>query len=237
MDLRYGPMMEHRSYSGKLLYLTDGQGEMGREWFKVTVQEDGCRTLRALVEMDDDKLLRDVVYTVDAGWKPLDAFVRLTIDDAFVGSGWYRFSDSLVECEAYTAAAGRASYRLPVKSRPQSLGAHPVCCDTWHTAAAFQVSQTPGVVTLPQIAMTSYLPNGGSGPELGTIDLNVEYLGDEEVLVQAGTFETRYFANLRAGAPADKPPVEVWAFSDDFIPARLRWELLKQTYELVELDR
>ena len=29
--------MNHRSYRGKMLYLTDGVGEMGREWFHVTV--------------------------------------------------------------------------------------------------------------------------------------------------------------------------------------------------------
>lgn len=229
-------MMKHRTYSGKLLYLSDGIGEMGREWFRVTVHGDGSRTIRAMVEMDDDKLLRDVVYTVDADWKPLDAFVRLTIDEEFVGSGWYRFNDGATECEAFTASAGRASYRNPVTQRPPSLGAHPVCCDTWHTAAAYQVSQTPGTVTLPRIAMTSYLPNGGSGPELGTIDLDVTYLGDEELTVQAGTFSTRHFTNLRAGAPAGRPPVEIWAISDDFIPARLRWDLLNQTYELVELE-
>jgi len=229
-------MMKHRTYSGKLLYLTDGVGEMGREWFKVTVHGDGSRTLRSLVEMDDDKLLRDVVITVGRDWKPLDAFVRLTINEEFVGTGWYRFSDTLVECEAFTSASGRASYRIPVAQRPPSLGAHPVCCDTWHTAAAFQVSQTPGTVLLPQVAMTSYLPNGGSGPELGMINLNVNYLGDEDLKVQAGTFSTRHFASLSTHAPADRPPVEVWAFSDDFIPARLRWDLLGQTYELVELE-
>lgn len=102
-------MMKHRTYSGKLLYLTDGVGEMGREWFKVTVHCDGSRTLRSLVEMDDDKLLRDVVITVGGDWKPLDAFVRLTINEKFVGTRWYRFSDTLVECEAFTAAAGLLS--------------------------------------------------------------------------------------------------------------------------------
>ena len=52
--------MSHRSYRGKMLYLTDGVGEMGREWFHVTVQPDGTRTMRATCEMDDDRLLRDV---------------------------------------------------------------------------------------------------------------------------------------------------------------------------------
>ena len=110
--------MRHRTYAGKIVYLTDGAGEMGRERFRVTVHDDGRRTLRAICEMDDDELLRDVTHTVDRHFRPLDAFVRLR----------------------------------------------------------------------------------------------------------------------RADADPDRPPVEVWAYSDDFIPARLRWDLLGQTYELVELD-
>ena len=37
--------MRHRAYRGRMLYLTDGVGEMGREFFSVTVQPDGERTL------------------------------------------------------------------------------------------------------------------------------------------------------------------------------------------------
>ena len=43
--------MKHRNYKGKLLYLTDGQGEMGRESFNITIQPDGTRTMRANCEM------------------------------------------------------------------------------------------------------------------------------------------------------------------------------------------
>ena len=98
--------MRHRTYAGKIVYLTDGAGEMGRERFRVTVHDDGRRTLRAICEMDDDELLRDVTYTVDRHFRPLDAFVRLTIGEAFVGSGWYHFTETAVTCEAVTASAG-----------------------------------------------------------------------------------------------------------------------------------
>ncbi len=228
--------MKHRTYGGKLLYLTDGTGEMGREWFTVTVYGDGSRTLRARCEMDDDQLLRDVTNTVGPDWRPRDAFVRLTFEDEFVGSGWYRFGEHLAECEAWTAVEGRVSYRRDLEQRPPSLGAHPVCCDTWHTAAAWHQDPSPGVTRLERIAMTSFLPNGGSGPELVFTDLDVEYRGEEEITGPAGTFATRHFASFRAGAAKDRPPVEVWAFSDDFVPARLRWDLLGQTYELVEFE-
>ena len=104
--------MDQRSYRGKVSYLTDGQGEMGREWFTVTIQPNGDRTMRAHCEMDDFELLRDVVVTVDGDWNPIDAFVRLTRHGVFVGSGWFRFTDRYAECEAFTVQEGRVSQRV-----------------------------------------------------------------------------------------------------------------------------
>ena len=98
--------MRHRSYRGKVVYLTDNVGEMGREFFHVTIQPDGTRTMRAVCEMDDDRLLRDVVITLDPQWQPTDAFVRLTINEDFFGSSWFRFSPSEAECQALTKREG-----------------------------------------------------------------------------------------------------------------------------------
>ncbi len=91
--------MNHRTYRGKILYLTDGVGEHGREYFHVTIQPDGTRTMRATCEMDEDRLLRDVVVTVDQEWRPQDAFVRLSIEEKLVGSSWFRFTAGAAECQ------------------------------------------------------------------------------------------------------------------------------------------
>ena len=58
--------MRHSTIRGKILYLRDGF-ETGREWFTVTKHVDGARTFRALCEMDDHELLRDVTYSVVRG--------------------------------------------------------------------------------------------------------------------------------------------------------------------------
>ena len=55
-----GPL--HRSYRGKMLYITDGVGEMGREYFSVTVQPDGERTLRAQCGPPSCNPPREVLY-------------------------------------------------------------------------------------------------------------------------------------------------------------------------------
>ena len=62
--------------------------------------------------------------------------------------------------------------------------------------------------------------------------LSRKYIGDERIDVAAGSFETGHFQFL----VADKPPIEIWATGSDFIPVRMRWDLLKQSYELVELE-
>src|SRR5206468_816151 len=53
-----------RRYEGKVGYFGEGGVETGREFFSVTVETDGTRTLRSLCEMDQVNLIRDVTYTV-----------------------------------------------------------------------------------------------------------------------------------------------------------------------------
>ena len=105
-----------------MAYRTDGV-EMGREYFSVTVQPDGIRTLRAQCEMDDDRLLRDVVLTVDAAWRPLDAFLRLSIAEATIGHGWFRFGDDFAESEGWTASGGRFAQRIALEEPAAFFGA------------------------------------------------------------------------------------------------------------------
>ena len=118
--------MKHRALRGRIAYLHDRDGERGREWFSISVQDDGTRTLRAQCEMDDEDLLRDVTYTVDGSWRPLDAFVRLTRAQRFVGSAWFRFDDQGAECESWTASEGRLSQRVALSQRPRVFAPHPL---------------------------------------------------------------------------------------------------------------
>ena len=223
--------MDHRTYSGKILYTGDAVGERGREWFTITVHRNGERTMRSLCEMDDSQVLRDVVYTVDKTWRPLDAFVRLTVERKFMGSGWFHFAEDFIECETSTADAGRISQRIAVDERPRTFGAHPVACDIWHLAA-FDLSSPKKIQTWPG-AMSSPLPNGASGPMIGLSTLRVEHLGREDVTVPAGTFQCERFRFLLE----DKPPEELWCTVDDYLMVKIRWDLLETTYELVELTR
>jgi hypothetical protein len=225
--------MKHRSYRGKVLYLTDGAGEMGREWFHVTVQPDGTRTMRATCEMDDDRLLRDVVITVDKDWRPADAFVRLSVAEKLVGSSWFRFTDSSAECQAVTAKEGRFGQMFDTDGRTRTFGTHPVHGDAWGLARLKE--RKPGAITEHTGSMfsSSHLPNGGDGPLLMPTGGRIKhrYVAREKLTVAAGTFDVEHFQMLFNSYP----PIDIWATPEDCVPVRLRWDLLKQTYDLVEL--
>ena len=79
---------------------------------------------------------------------------------------------------------------------------------------------------------TSPLPNGGSGPILTEITMTFEFIGEEEVTVPAGTFQTeRYRWHFD-----QFEPIEIWTMGSDHIPVKLRWDELDSDYLLVELS-
>ena len=125
--------LKQRSYRGAMRYSL-GSRENGRESFLVTVQPDGLRTLRAQCELDDDQLLRDVTLTVDADWRPLTAFIQLTIAGKFAGATWYRFAAGEIVVEGYNAVAGRISQQVPLTRPADAFGAHPIHGDAWNLA-------------------------------------------------------------------------------------------------------
>jgi hypothetical protein len=223
--------MQHKTVRGKILYLRDGE-ETGREWFTVTKHADGARTFRAMCEMDDHELLRDVTYSVGPQWEPLDCFVRLSIHDQLVGSTWFRFDDNGGECEGFTRAEGRISQRFDFGHRPPSFGAHPIICDIWHLSQ-FDKSG-PKEQTSKNIMMSSTQPDGGSGPTLERQDLTIEYRGQKELKVPAGTFNADHFAfKLEPPHPAHE---ELWCMGEDLIPLKIAYPIYNATYELAEFD-
>ena len=225
--------MPHRTIRGRIDYIRDDAGVSGREWFTVTVQPNGERTLRAHCEMDDVNLLRDVVQTVDANWLPVDSFVRLTKDGAFIGGAWFRFTDRAVECEAYTVAEGRVSQVIETGERVRIFASHPLMTDGWQ-CAAFDRASSETTQTIAPWANSSPRPDGGSGPLAAVGHKIIDYVGEETLSVPAGRFDCRHF-RLHASNP-EAPPLETWVTGEDSQLVRLRWDLLESEYVLAELS-
>ena len=228
-----------RRYSGKILYIGDTTGERGREWFNITVEPDGTRTLRSQVEIDaaeinKTRVLREVTYTLDAKWRPLDAFVRITVDDVFGGSSWFRFGEKEVECEGFTAGEGRISQKFPVSARPKSFGPHPVVCDIWHLGGGWDWTN-PATRQGWTAIMSSPLPNGASGPMIGHQKLEVDYHGEETITVKAGTFDCKHFSFVNSHRPGAAAEHMCYTGDTDIQFVKIRWDYSKTTYELVEI--
>lgn len=230
---------------GRILYTSDAPGrrgaERGREHFAITVHGDGRRTLRATCEIDDPpSVLRDVVLGLDADWRPLDCFVRLTVGDRFEGSGWMRFGAGLAECETFNARDGRLSQRIELAHPVRWLGAHPIAADAL-CLAIHDRSRGPGRTFYPDMMLTSPDHRGATGPLLFRLGFGLEYVGEDRITVPAGSFDALHFRYVDTAGqlPEEHPPYDVWCTSDgEFVFLQGAVGGYMQTrYELVELER
>ena len=210
--MRSNMQRDHRSVRGTIPYLSHKPDrylqERGREYFHVDVHSDGKRTITAHCEIDDrPSVMRDITYSLDEHWLPMDCFVRITVGDRFMGSGWFRFQPGHTECETFTALEGRVSQRMEHRSPPlRTFQNHAIACDAWHLRL-YDRSQGPGVQSIDEFLLSSPDNRGATGPMVFRVGVNVEYVGDERITVKAGTFDALHFRYVSApGLPQEHPP-------------------------------
>jgi len=235
---------DQRSWMGRILYTSKQperlDQERGREWFRIDLHTDGTRTCSAHCEIDDaPSVMRDISYSLDRDWRPTDCFVRLSVADRFMGSGWFRFAGLHAECETWTAAEGRLSQRVDLAKPLATFQNHAIACDAWHLRLIDQ--QRPGVVQrIEQMLLSSPDHRGATGPMLFSIGLGIVFIGAEGIAVRAGTFDALHFQFLaNAELPKEHPPYDVWCTADgEFLFLKAGVAGYMQThYELIELWR
>jgi hypothetical protein len=230
--------MDQRNVRGKILYIGSDGAERGREWFSMTFHEDGQHTLRAHCEIDDTEVIREVTYTMDQNWRPLDCFNRLHVNRKFLGTGWVRVDGAEAECEVLNTTLGRVSQRVSLDGPAHSLTVHPLTCDVFH-CAGYDHGSSQNPQTLTNVLSTSPLPNGGSGPFLSVGQVTVQYDGREEITVPAGTFEVDHYHFVLKPQPDGTPRREdVWCLPEDFTFVKVTVDgfLKNSRYELVEYE-
>ena len=236
--------MKHRNMRGKILYLTaEAQPqERGREWFTVTFHEDGQRTVRSHCEIEaglvtDRSVTRDVTYTVDSDYKPLDGYVRLHESGRFLGTGWFRVTDKMAECESFNIKDGRVSQHFDLVTPTPSVGAHALTCDVLH-CARFDHATGERIQSARGAMLTSLEHDGCSGPILAPIDFKIEYVGREKIQVPAGEFESDHYRFLLDGTlPKEHPTEDLWCTPDDFIFVKIVvGGYMNASFELAELE-
>jgi hypothetical protein len=235
---------DHRSARGTIAYTSEkperkGQ-ERGREYFMINTHSDGRRTCIAHCEIDDrPSVMRDITYSLDGHWMPTDCFVRITVGDRFMGTGWFRFHTTYAECETFTALEGRVGQRIDIAQPLKTFQNHAIACDAWHLRL-FDRSRGPGVQGIDQVLLSSPDHRGATGPMLFSIGIGIEYVGEERLTVRAGTFDALHFRFVSSpGLPQEHPPYDVWCTNDgEFLFLRGITSGYMQThYELAELTR
>ncbi|MCM2311342.1 MAG: hypothetical protein NDI84_08065, partial [Steroidobacteraceae bacterium] len=162
---------DHRTARGTIAYLSHKPDrylqERGREYFHIDVHSDGKRTITAHCEIDDrPSVMRDITYSLDEHWLPMDCFVRITVGDRFMGSGWFRFHHGHTECETFTALEGRVSQRMEHRNPPlRTFQNHAIACDAWHLRL-YDRSQGRGVQSIDEFLLSSPDHRGATGPML-----------------------------------------------------------------------
>jgi hypothetical protein len=228
------PMQTLPGFRGRLLYLGADGGAWGFEDWTMRLGRDGRRTFYAHVELEFDglRVARDVIQSVDAGFHPTDASVRLMVDDEAYGSAWYRFTDELAECESWSLTDGRNSQRFPIDRTMRGFGTHALQSDAW-LLARFDY-QRGGTQHFKRNLLTSTHHLGATGPRFMTTDSGLELVGAETVAVPAGTFDCWH---MRFVATSNKhPPYDLWVTRDgNFVYVRgVVTGYMASTFELVE---
>lgn len=237
--------MKHRLIEGRLLYTSRKPGMEGRvrgfESFMFTRHSDGKVSLRAHCEIEEPEptVMRDIIYSLDEHGQPMDLHVRLTVGDAFMGSGWLRFDGKTVECESWSPSLGRISERVEAELPVDGFGTHPIISDGYMLA---NLGWEEGQVR----KLNCYLPSpdhrGATPPQIAQIKIDAQYLGKETVTVAAGTFAARKFQFIddgSSGMDGAHPPYELWVTDDEdgiFLKGGVGGYMMTW-YELVELKR
>jgi hypothetical protein len=243
--------MQHETIRGRIRYTSKRKGTLdqdrGGETYVVTKHVDGSRTIRCHCAIDESspRVLRDTQTTFDAEWHPTSGFYHLMVDEAFVGSAWYRFTQDSAECEGFTVREGRVSHRFENSGWPGKFVTHAMQGDAFETSA-YDVSRGPGVHQQPLTMSCSSHYRGADGPTLikSTPGGVMSFLGREEVTVAAGTFPALHF---RFGTSEDDdylgtdvhPPYHGWVTADgDYILLKAHITGYVQAYyELVEYEK
>ena len=216
--------MQHRTVSGTIRYTSmkpgrEGQ-ERGRETFSFTHHGDGSTVMRAHCEIEepDPTVLRDVIYHLGPDMVPLNLHVHLTIGDAFMGSGWLRHDPAkqVIECESFGPSIGRISQQVDAGAF-DAFGTHPVVGDGY-LARKLAVARGPHRRT-----MRCFLPSpdhrGATPPLIAEVNIALEYVGEEEKTVAAGTFACRHFRFVDDSAGGmggtTHPDYDIWVTADD----------------------
>jgi hypothetical protein len=225
--------------AGRLHYKRAADDQIwGAEDWVMTRGADGQRVLSAHCEMvfGDEAVVRDSVLAVQTDYHPHDCTVRIMNQGQVTGTGWFRITDTMAECESWTRAQGRISQTMPIARPMRGFGIHALQGDGW-LSATFPFENGPGHTQHWDHSLLHSLHHfGASGPFIHRSTSGLRYVGPETITVPAGTFDCHRIQFV--GMTNNHPPYDMWITCDgDFLYVKgIVQGYMDSVFELVSLE-
>ncbi|MDX2223394.1 MAG: DUF3108 domain-containing protein [Rhodospirillaceae bacterium] len=201
-------------WRGHLSYIADNGNVRGMEDFVVRTAPDGARSMTVTCRILDTDVWRACVLAVDAGFRPTEAYVRVTEAGCELGSARFVFGARAAQADTVDGRGTPGHSVVDLDGRVEGFGAHPVAADSWHVAT-LDLSKTGMAQTVTPFFACSLSYNGADAPALVRNDLNLTVHGRETVTVPAGTFACLHFSIDDSFRPPERQRrYHVWC-SDD----------------------
>ncbi len=210
----------------------------GFERQRYVLQDDGTTCLNVFSVASDLSINREVTINLDEHWLPIDSYVRIHHGERLEGAGWFRFDDGSIESQVQQPGEGLVQRQVKFDDGPAVFCAHPIATDAL-LAAGCSRQQQDAVQLLPQVFLSSPHHFGATGPELAHTQLEMSYLGVEDVTAAGTQFQADHF---RIAAGNEKtghthPGEDIWTVKDTCIFLRAAIVALGYEYELTHFQR
>jgi len=215
-------MSKFKYQHGRLSFLNKPAGqERGREDWWLTRNRDGTTTMRSLLMTDDSKIVRDATLTRTKEGRPTDGFIRLMVERQFIGSGYFRVEADTLHVATDGPETGHCQQTLKIPADLFTVATHAGMLDGW---MIFNYDRAKGGPQLRTVYSTS-MPGSAVGDSPGSFALlgrmeacRVSLLGEEEIVVPAGTFKATHFT-VDSGT-GKSPASHLWVAGEDRILLR-----------------
>ena len=209
---------------GTIAYQVRSNGHInGYEHWRLDVHPDGSKTVAATVRYDPRPVFRHVIHRVDADGMPLDTFASYWIDGAWRGNAWY-----VLEGDRWRGRILSPNGTLTHVVKPGGLFAmvpHVLAVDSWRARLFNKVEGGIQGILAYNVDATAL----GSAALVGRLmRYNLEYLGQEQVVVPAGTFDTEHYRIEGA--------VDLYLFGADTLVAKFVYPAIDREHVLVEYE-
>ncbi len=207
---------------GIIAYQVRSNGHVnGYEHWRLDVHPDGSKTVAATVRYDPRPVFRHVIHRVNADGMPLDTFASYWIDGAWRGSAWYVLEGGRWQGRILSPSGTLTHVVKP--GGPFAMVPHVLAVDSWRARLFNKAESGIQGILAYNVDATAL----GSSALVGTLmRYDLEYLGEQRVVVPAGTFDTEHYRIEGA--------VDLYLFGPDTLVAKFVYPEIDREHVLVE---